>query len=133
MFKTFFWRMLKVTCSLQLAACSLLVFVFVFIAQHSYSAEKTFEYNNRDKRDPFIPLIGEGVRLLIPQEIKSIEEITLEGIIFDQQQGSLVIINGEVFKQGELIAGFMLKEIKQDLIILTRDNKNYIVNLIMEE
>ncbi len=78
---------------------------------NSYAAGERFIYDSKNKRDPFIPLVGKGMRLLVPQEAKSIENIILEGIVFDPEQASLAIINGEIFKEGDSIGGFILSEV----------------------
>ena len=119
------------TCSLQLAACSLLV--FALISQQGYTAETSFQYDDKSRRDPFIPLIGEGIEFLTSQEVKSIKGMNLEGVIFDPPTGSLAIINGEIIKEGEIISGFTLSKINRSFVILTRNEEDYTVNLIMEE
>jgi type II secretory pathway component PulC len=111
--------------------CGLIM--LILMGWYSYAAEKTFQYDSKGRRDPFIPLVGKGVKLLIPQGVKSIEGIILEGIIFDSQGDSLAIINGEIIKENEVISGFILKKIEKNSIILTRNGKNYTVNLIVEE
>ena len=110
-----------------------LTIILTLANQYSYAAGERFVYDSKNKRDPFIPLVGKGMRLLIPQAAKSIENIVLEGIIFDPGQGSLVIINGEIFKEGDPVGGFILSEVTKKSIILTKDEKDYTIILIEEE
>ena len=110
-----------------------LVMLLLLMGQPNYAAEEKFTYKSKGRRDPFIPLIGKGAELLISQEMNSIEGIVLQGIIFDPERESLAIVNGEIFKEGQPVGGFMLSRINERNIILIRDGKNYIVNLVEEE
>ncbi len=110
-----------------------LVMLLLLMSQSNYAAEEKFIYSSKDRRDPFIPLIGEGGELLLPQEMKFTEGIVLQGIIFDPERESLAIVNGEIFKEGQPVGGFMLNRINERNIILIRDGKNYIINLVEEE
>lgn len=124
-----FWFM--VCCLVSGVWC--LTIMLTLANQYSYAAGERFIYDSKNKRDPFIPLVGKGMRLLVPQEAKSIENIILEGIIFDPEQDSLAIINGEIFKEGDSIGGFILSEVTKKSIILTKDEKDYTITLIEEE
>jgi len=110
-----------------------LTVILTLANQYSYAAEERFIYDSKNKRDPFIPLIGKGMRFLVPQEAKSIENIILEGIVFDPERGSLAIINGEVFKEGDSIGGLILSEVTKKSVVLTKDEKDYTITLIEEE
>ena len=119
-------------CCLVLGVWCLTV-ILTLTNQYSYAAGERFVYSTKNKRDPFIPLVGKGMRLLVPQEAKSIENIVLEGIVFDPEQGSLAIINGEIFKEGDSMGGFILSEVTEKSVILTKDEKDYTVVLVEEE
>jgi len=110
-----------------------LTVILTLANQYSYASGKRFIYDSKKKRDPFIPLVGKGMRLLVPQGVKSIENIILEGIVFDSEQGSLAIINNEIFKEGDSIGGFILSEVTKKSIILTKEEKDYTITLIEEE
>ena len=60
-------------------------------------------YNARGKRDPFVPLVTMSSRPTAAGLIgvESIDEIKVEGIIYDPENGSFVIVNGSVMKEGE--------------------------------
>ena len=124
-----FWFM---ACCLVLGVWCLTL-ILALANQYSYAAGERFVYSTKNKRDPFIPLVGKGMRLLVPQEAKSIENIVLEGIVFDPEQGSLAIINGEIFKEGDSMGGFILSEVTEKSVILTKDEKDYTVVLVEEE
>lgn len=70
-------------------------------------------YNSHGKRDPFLPLVTlttkESSGLL---GVESIDEIVVEGIVYDPKNGSIVIVNGSVLKEGEDIGNVKVLEIK---------------------
>lgn len=60
-------------------------------------------YDARGKRDPFIPLVtltmkSSSSNLL---GVDNIEDLVVEGVVYDPVHGSLVIVNGAVLKEGE--------------------------------
>lgn len=75
-------------------------------------------YESGDRRDPFIPLIGPG-GLKAP---KATSDFQVEGIIFDPQQGSLVLINGEFYKQGQSVGEATVISVLKDRVVLSQDD-----------
>ncbi len=65
-------------------------------------ADQPVKYQASGKRDPFIPLVTSGMRetnsLLT---VDSVDQITIQGIIYDPGHGSMVIANGVPLKEGE--------------------------------
>ena len=59
-------------------------------------------YNAHGKRDPFVPLVtltshqASGL-----MGIENLEDIVIEGIVCDPKNGSVLIANGTVLKEGE--------------------------------
>lgn len=59
-------------------------------------------YSAHGRRDPFIPLIS-----LTSREssglagVESLDEVIVEGIVYDAKGGSIVIVNGVILKEGE--------------------------------
>lgn len=70
-------------------------------------------YDPHGKRDPFLPLVS--VRATSsPGELLSVEnldDVRLEGVIYDPKSGSVAIINGSVVKEGQELGGFKLIKI----------------------
>ena len=89
---------------------------------------KEFMYDSTSGRDPFLPLIGQDVEIADISDL-NIGELKLEGIIYDPAQGSLAMINGEVYRQFEFIGGFEVREIREDEVRLYRDNNTYTLTL----
>lgn len=58
-----------------------------------------------------------------PQRQERSKELVIEGIFFDSQTKSFVIINGQVFKEGESYKGAIIAKIKEDSVILIIGNE----------
>ena len=60
-------------------------------------------YDARGRRDPFVPLVTQTTRQVASGLIgvQSIDEISIQGVIYDPKKGSMVIVNGSLLKEGE--------------------------------
>ena len=60
-------------------------------------------YNGQGKRDPFVPLVTMATRKVASGLIgvQSVDEISVQGIIYDPKNGSMVIVNDSLLKEGE--------------------------------
>ena len=73
-------------------------------------------YTAKGKRDPFVQLVTTGARqsaggLL---SVESIEEITVEGIVYAGHKDSIVVANGSVMKEGDEVGNVKVLEIKPE-------------------
>ncbi len=71
-----------------------------------------------------IPLIGPG------GEIKkgfNASGLNIEGIIFDPSSGSLVLINGEFYREGDTVSGANVITIFRDRVVLAQDDEEKII------
>lgn len=84
----------------------------------SIASAEEIRYDRPNFRDPFVPL-----RNLTGSEAKGSEESILEGIVYDPKGGSYVIINGEIYREGEEVGGSMLVRIFADRIVLQRESQ----------
>ncbi len=70
-------------------------------------------YHSHGKRDPFVPLITmtsrEAAGLL---GVENIDDIIIEGIVYDPKHGSVAIVNGSVLQEGETLGNVKVIEIK---------------------
>lgn len=77
-------------------------------------------YNAHGRRDPFIPLISmtsrESSGLV---GIESLDEIIVEGIVYDAKGGSIVILNGDILKEGEERGALKVIEIRSNGVVLS--------------
>lgn len=68
-----------------------------------------------------IPMQSLSSRSLESQD----SELHVEGLIFDPQGDSSVIIDSQILAVGDQIKNFTVKEIKQNEVILEKDRTNY--------
>lgn len=94
--------------------------------------EEKYSYKYHGKRDPFLPLISPSGYLLNlePEENSA---LLLEGILYDPEGDSIAIINGELIRVGEAIAGSVLTSIKPNKITVIKDNEKIEIELRREE
>ena len=91
-------------------------------------------YNAHGKRDPFVPLITlttrEAAGLL---GVENIDEIIIEGIVYDPKHGSVVIVNGSVLKEGEGLGNVKVIHIKPEGATLSVNGVEGFKTLYQEE
>ncbi len=97
----------------------------------TYAQEDTlFEYVSSGNRDPFIPLATKDGRLRVTYgAIDSIDDVILEGILFDKDGESVVIMNDLVLKENEQIGSIQVKKIERDRVILSFKGEDHTFKL----
>lgn len=109
----------------------LLIFVFGLAP---LAAEEPFIYDDKGKRDPFVPLVDkDGHYLLDTGTLYSFDELKLFGILWDPEGKSSALINDEVLAVGEAISGFVVQDITKDKVVIYKNGKEYIMRLSIEE
>ncbi|MBN1872218.1 MAG: hypothetical protein JW800_06575 [Candidatus Omnitrophica bacterium] len=109
----------------------LLSCIILCLAGRAHCSE--YEYKAYANRDPFIPLITGEVRLSLGLEyVESIEDIRLEGIIYDPNAESLAILNGEMMKEGDALFNVGLVKIFADGVKIKIYDETYMVSLSEE-
>ena len=102
----------------------------------NFSFAEDFTYESKGKRDPFIPLVGPGAvhqQVKGTADISSIEDVVLEGIVYDKNGNSSAIINGEVVKEGEKAGIVTVEKIEPKKVILGIEKQVYEVPLVKEK
>jgi type II secretory pathway component PulC len=96
-------------------------------------AEEGFKYDAKSKRDPFVPLISEtGGYTSDAYEASAIEDMRLEGIVWDNVKGSIAIINGEIAKEGDLLGSVKVLKINKDSVVFNVNGESVNVELNKE-
>jgi len=72
------------------------------------------KYEGQDTRDPFVPLVGGagGIKQGL-YGVEDIDDITLEGVVYDPDSGSVVIANGMVLKEGAEVEQVKVLKIRE--------------------
>lgn len=78
-------------------------------------------YDSGGRKDPFVPLVSaEGV---VNEKRFDASDIRVEGIVFDPNGGSMVLINNEFFKEGDHVNGANIITIFRDRVILSQSDE----------
>ncbi len=59
------------------------------------------------------------------EEPPVLQEITLSGLMYTPDGASLAVINGRTIKEGQEVAGYTVKSITPDCVILTKGGRDY--------
>lgn len=101
--------------------------------QLTMASEEQFLYDSHKRRDPFIPLVGPGAQTLGEQPSLALSSIKLEGIVVDPEQGSFVMVDGEMYQKGEKIGPYLIEKIEENRVTLKYNDKSYELALNEEE
>ncbi len=77
-------------------------------------------YDDGKRRDPFIPLLGNPGML---QYAAAPADANVGGIIYDPSGGSIVVLNGESYREGDQTGNLTVISILKDRVILKQDDK----------
>ena len=82
-------------------------------------ASSPFQYDSKNRRDPFTALVRDGRVTSASQRLPA-ENIkpVLYGILWDSEGQSIALINDRESKVGDTIDGYRVKEIRQDAVVL---------------
>jgi hypothetical protein len=91
-------------------------------------------YTAHDKRDPFTPLVTSSSRQSPGlMGIERIDELTVEGIVYDPKNGSVVILNGTVLKEGEELGGVKITKIEKSGVRLLLNGTETLKSLYQDD
>lgn len=102
-------------------------------AAFAYALEfNDFFYQSKGKRDPFVPLV---VNTPTPvnglQGVRLIEDIALEGIVWDEGGNSIAVLNGIIVSEGQRVEDVEIIQIEQTSVTLLLNKKEF--TLILKE
>lgn len=87
----------------------------IIICESDVRAGEDIFYNAHGRRDPFIPLVTQAARTSSGLAgVETAEEVTIEGVVYDPEHGSVVVINGSVLKEGEESGSVKVLRIRSD-------------------
>ncbi len=105
------------------------VVILTVMGTESFAGEK-FVYEKRN-RDPFQSLVTEDGKLLFGSGILSLEDVYLEGIVWDPNGESVAMINGMILRQGDRIGDLQILKIESDRVVLEADGEER--SLLLQE
>jgi len=114
------------------ATLSVAVLLFTEVA---LTEEKgPYTYKSKNRRDPFVPLIIDEIRTYTSLEtIETVDDLMLEGILWDPDGGSIAILNGAILKRGDKVKNVKILEIAPTKVRLMIYNDEFELNLQEEE
>lgn len=119
---------------------SIILFGWIFSSLLTLYAEtkrERFIYEDKGWRDPFVPIVTKSGKVLSGlsdvRVKRSVKTVSLEGIIFASEGGSLALIDGEPYRVGDKVEGFEVKKIQPERVILEVDGEEFVLELIKEE
>ncbi len=79
------------------------------------SAGEKVAYDAHGRRDPFVPLVTLSSKASTGLAgVESVEDVAVEGLVYDPKHGSVAVVNGSVMKEGEELGNVKVLEIKAD-------------------
>lgn len=98
---------------------------FLLILNSASVIGDVIRYDNGGRRDPFVPLVGADGKV---QEVQlTAKDLNIEGVVFDPNGGSLVLIDGDFYKEGDSIGQASIISIMKDRVILSQSNQEKII------
>ena len=96
------------------------------------AAEEAFIYDSHGRRDPFVPLVGAGIKYIpsVMEELAggtsqvSNEAFILNGILWDPNGKCIAVINGEICMVNDEIGKYRITAIKENMVILSDKEGN---------
>lgn len=86
------------------------------LSASSVSAESVV-YSSDSMRDPFKPLsTGEKREINGLDGVESVNDIEINGIVYDPSQGSIAVVNGVMMQAGQKISEVKVVKIEKDYI-----------------
>lgn len=115
------------------AALMLGIVFFAVISDIAFAEQ--FAYDSKGRRDPFLPLTGpESVsKPKGAADIESVEDVSLEGIVYDSKGATVAVLNGMVVKEGDQVGRVTVSKIEQKKIVLLIDGTQYEIPLAVEK
>lgn len=92
-------------------------------------------YEAKGKRDPFIALVTPDGRIIEPPKPKERTEgpPQLEGLMYDAKGISYVVMDGEVFRAGDMVGDYQLIRIDSNKVIMQKAERVFEVEFKKED
>lgn len=114
------------------ALMSAIFFTFLLLALTPAQGQM-YKYCSKGKRDPFIPLITGEVRTSLGlAAVEDIDDVRLEGIIFDPNGKSIAVLNDEILMKGDKMYNVEVLEINKSSVTVKVHNRTRTISLVEE-
>ena len=91
-------------------------FGIILLTDFGACAAQQKMYEAHGKRDPFVPLVTLTMKSSASGllGVENIDDLSVEGVVYDPGHGSIVIANGVILKEGEEFGSVKVLEVKPD-------------------
>jgi len=86
-----------------------------------------FVYDDKGKRDPFLPLVSPSGTLIYYEADYLISDLSLEGIIAGEE--NFAMINGKILGKGDAVGNFTVRDVRENSVILKKGGQNFVLKL----
>ena len=92
-----------------------------------------YKYYSKGKRDPFVPLVTGEVRTSLGlAAVEDVDDVRLEGIIYDPSGKSMVVLNDEVLKEGDKLYNVEVVKIDKNSVTIKVHDRVHTIKLVEE-
>ena len=115
-------------------AVSLIAERWGMAAENSPSASVAFQYDAKDRRDPFEPLAQDGhlkPGMGLGHDVEG-DQPVLYGILWDPAGPSLALINDGEYQVGEMVNGYQIVEIRRDAVVITSGGERTVLQITFD-
>lgn len=123
----------------------LIVFAIIVVSLNTHSpaeaksnqpgASGGFVYEAKGKRDPFVVLVTPDGRIIKPPKPKEMTEgpPRLEGLMYDAKGTSYAVMDGEVFRAGDMVGAYQIIRIDSNKVLMQKADRVFEVELKKED
>ncbi len=95
--------------------------------------EEPFVYDDKNKRDPMMSLIGIGGGIITFEEDLLITDLHLEGIMTISEGKNVAIINGRIVKVNDSIGPYLIIKVSEISVTIMKEQEEFKLILKKEE
>jgi len=117
------------------AVCVAVVVACALLAEAQRGAGAAHRYEARGKRDPFVPLLGQGKASAVPSlaDVITVDDLFLAGIARDGSGKARAFLNGELVGEGAVVGVVEIVTIESKGVTLLVGGKEYTITLLDKE
>ncbi|MFH0762364.1 MAG: general secretion pathway protein GspB [Candidatus Omnitrophota bacterium] len=113
-------------------ACFVILLCWILVVCRGALAKGDFVYDSQGRRNPFAPLVSSDGRLLNFNK-ETLQELQVNGIIYDKQGSSYAIVNSMVVKSGDIIGEYKVLRIEENKVVFDKGGQPLEIEIHDEE
>ncbi len=110
-----------------------LILLIIIVFSTSVLYAENFKYDDHGKRDPMWTLVTSAGTIITYGSDFTLSDLSLEGIMYGENNSSLAIINGNIVTQNEKIGVYTVLEITPTTVVLTKGEEKFTLKLKKED